>query len=132
MTVVDVHTHMLTREWIELLRQNGGGKYSVKSTKAGDIAIHLRDAPFMTLFPQMWDYDLRIEAMNKAGVDIAIVSLSCPNVFWGSSEVSLKAARTVNDSMAANQRARPDRIRWFASLPWQYPESARKELIRAT
>ena len=32
MTVIDIHTHMLTLDWIELLRAHGGGKYSVKKT----------------------------------------------------------------------------------------------------
>ena len=38
----------------------------------------------------------------------------------------------MNDDMAKAQRAYPDRIRWFASLPWQYPALAVKELTRAT
>ena len=132
MPVIDIHTHMLTLEWIELLRGNGGGKYAVKKTKANQDAIHLYDAPFMTLMRGMWDYDLRIENMDKAGVDVAVVSLTCPNVFWGGRDISIKAARMVNDSMAEQQRARPDRIRWFASLPWQYADDAKAELARAT
>ena len=131
MTVIDVHTHMLTHEWIDLLRAHGGGKYSVKKTPAQQDAVHLYDAPFMTLMPGMWDYDLRVAAMDKAKVDLAIISLTCPNVFWGGREISLKAAQLVNDSMAEQQRARPDRIRWFASLPWQYAEDALAELNRA-
>ena len=132
MTVIDIHTHMLTQAWIDLLREHGAGKYSVKDTRAGQRAIHLYDVPFMTLFPGMWDYDLRIKAMDAAGVDIAVVSLTCPNVFWGDRAVSLRAAQMVNDSMAEQQRARPDRIRWFASLPWQYADDAVAELARAT
>ena len=58
MPVIDIHTHMLTLDWIELLRAHGGGKYSVKKTPANQDAIHLYDAPFMTLMPGMWDYDL--------------------------------------------------------------------------
>jgi aminocarboxymuconate-semialdehyde decarboxylase len=131
MTIIDIHTHMLTREWIDLLRAHGGGKYSVKKTPAQQDAVHLYNAPFMTLMPGMWDYDLRIAAMDKAKVDLAVVSLTCPNVFWGGREVSLKAAQLVNDSMAEQQRARPNRIRWFASLPWQYAEDALAELNRA-
>ena len=130
MTVIDIHTHMLTLGWIELLSAHGGGKYSVRKTRAQQDAVHLYDAPFMTLMPGMWDYDLRIKNMDKAGVDLAVVSLTCPNVFWGGREVSLKAARIVNDSMAEQQRARPDRIRWFASLPWQYADDAKAELAR--
>jgi aminocarboxymuconate-semialdehyde decarboxylase len=130
MPVIDIHTHMLTLDWIELLRVHGGGKYSVKQTPAKQDAVHLYDAPFMTLMPGMWDYDLRIKNMDRAGVDVAIVSLTCPNVFWGGREVSLQAARIVNDSMSEQQRAKPDRIRWFASLPWQYADDATAELAR--
>ena len=130
MPIIDIHTHMLTLDWIELLRTHGGGKYSVKKTPANQDAIHLYDAPFMTLMPGMWDYDLRINNMDRAKVDIAVVSLTCPNVFWGGREVSLRAARMVNDSMAEQQRAKPDRIRWFATLPWQYADDAKAELAR--
>lgn len=131
MTVIDVHTHMLTTDYLDLLRYAGSGHYQVSTTKAGQDAIFMDGAPFMTLFPQMWDYDLRIEAMDRAGVDLAIVSLTTPNVYWGGREISLHAARMVNDSMAQQQRARPDRIRWFASLPWQHAEDAVMELGRA-
>ena len=131
MTVIDVHTHMLTLEWIEQLRRHGGEKYSVKPTAAGQNAVHLYDAPFMTLFPGMWDYELRIKRMDEAGVDVAIVSLTCPSVYWGGREISLATAKMVNNSMAEQQRLRPDRIRWFASLPWQFADDAVAELARA-
>ena len=130
MTVVDVHTHMLTRDYLELLRQHGSGKYTMKKTAAGQDAVHLYDAPFMTLFPGMWDYELRIRKMDEAKVDVAIVSLTCPNAYWGGREVANKAARMVNDSMAEQQRSKPDRIRWFASLPFQYADDAKAELAR--
>jgi len=130
MTVVDVHTHMLTLDWIDLLRERGGPRYEVKKTKAGQETIWMDGAPFMTLMPGMWDYDLRIKAMDKAKVDLAIVSLTCPNCFFGGREVSLQAAQFVNDSMAEQQCAHPDRIRWFASLPWQYADDAKAELAR--
>src|SRR5256714_9995651 len=130
MTVVDVHTHMLTLDWIELLKTRGGGQYEVKKTRAGQNSIWKDGAPFMTLFPGMWDYELRIEAMDKAKVDVAIVSLTCPNCFFGDRATSLKAAQIVNDSMAEQSRARGDRIRWLASIPWQYADDATVELAR--
>ena len=95
MTVIDVHTHMLTLDWIELLKQHGG-VYDVKPTKAGQNSIWQDGAPFMTLMPGMWDYDLRIKAMDKAKVDVAIVSLTCPNCFFGDRATSLTAARAAD------------------------------------
>jgi aminocarboxymuconate-semialdehyde decarboxylase len=130
MTVVDVHTHMLSERWIALLRAHGG-RYTLEEVPGGQRAVHVSGAPFMTLTPGMLDYRLRVRRMDEAGVDLAIISLTCPNVFWGGPEVSLEAARATNDDMAAAQRAWPDRIRWLASLPWQYPELALEELDRA-
>jgi aminocarboxymuconate-semialdehyde decarboxylase len=129
MTVIDVHTHMLTLDWIELLKQQGG-VYDVKPTRAGQNSIWKDGAPFMTLMPGMWDYDLRIAAMDKAKVDLAIISLTCPNCFFGDRAISLKAAQIVNGSMAEQANARPDRIRWLASIPWQYADDAKAELAR--
>lgn len=131
MTVIDVHTHMLTLDFLDLLRKESGGKYEIRKTRAGQDTIWHDGAPFMTLFSGMWDYEERIAAMDAAKVDVAIVSLTSPNVYWGDRAVSLKAARMVNDSMAAQQRARPDRIRWFASLPFQFADDAVAELDRA-
>jgi aminocarboxymuconate-semialdehyde decarboxylase len=129
--VIDVHTHCLTEAWFELLQRHGGPRYSVKTVSGGMRAIHLDGAPFMTPVPAMFDYDLRIRTMNDVGVDLGIVSLTCPNCYWGGPVVSLEAARIMNEDMAAARTAHPDRLRWFASLPWQYPERAVQELERA-
>jgi aminocarboxymuconate-semialdehyde decarboxylase len=127
--VVDVHTHMLTKEWLSLLEQHGG-RYTLKEVLGGLRAIHLDGSPFMTPVPNMFDWEARIANMNKARVDIAVTSLSCPNVYWGGPEVSLKAAKVMNDDMAKAQKTWPDRIRWFASLPWQHEALALQELKR--
>ena len=129
--VVDIHTHMLNREWLDLLKRYGAPRYSVAQVDAGVEAVHKDGAPFMTLTPGMFDYELRIRNMDRARVDLAVVSLTCPNAYWGGPEISLKAARIVNDDMATAQRRYPERIRWFASLPWQHRDLALQELGRA-
>jgi aminocarboxymuconate-semialdehyde decarboxylase len=103
----------------------------VRQVTGGMRAIHLDGAPFMTPVPAMFDYDLRLRTMGEVGVDIGIVSLTCPNCYWGGADVSLRAARLMNDDMAAARIAHPDRIRWLASLPWQYADRALSELERA-
>lgn len=129
--VIDVHTHMLSREWAASLKEHGAPRYAVKSVAGVGDVIHLNGAPFMTMLPEMFDYEMRIKNMDKARVDVAVISLTCPNVYWGGAEVSQRVARRINDDMAAAQSAYPDRIRWFASLPWQHSELAVAELARA-
>ncbi|MBV8355969.1 MAG: amidohydrolase family protein [Candidatus Eremiobacteraeota bacterium] len=122
---------MLTHEWLALLEQHGAPLYTVREVPGGLRAIHLNGAAFMTPVPEMFDYEMRIRDMDKAKVDVAIVSLSCPNVYWGAPEISLKAAQIMNDSMAQAQDRYPERVRFLASLPWQHPELALRELARA-
>jgi len=128
--IIDVHTHMFTRRWLELLRAHGH-PYSVQVRP--DRRDEIFRGPTAVVFPQPghFDYHLRIEAMDAAGIDVSIVSLTCPNVYWGGENVSGEAARESNASMADAQRIHRDRIRWFASLPWEYPERAVAELRRS-
>ncbi|TMH96782.1 MAG: 2-amino-3-carboxymuconate-6-semialdehyde decarboxylase, partial [Betaproteobacteria bacterium] len=130
MKVVDVHTHMLNEAWLRLLKKHGG-RYKVKKVKGGQTGIHRDGAPFMTLTPGMFDYETRIRAMDEAGVDIAIVTLTSPNVYWGSAKISLFASKLINDDMAAQQKRYPQRIRFMCSLPWQHAKLALAELERA-
>jgi len=130
MKVIDVHTHMLSHAYLALLRKHGGG-YRVKKVAGGQTGIVKDGAPFMTLMPGMFDYETRLRAMDAARVDLAIVTLTSPNVYWGPPSVSLKASRLVNDDMAAQQRRYPERIRFMCSIPWQHPKLALQELKRA-
>src|SRR5262245_25441123 len=116
--VIDVHTHMLTHEWVKMLESHGKSPYTLAEVRGGLRAIHLDGAPFMILVSPMFDWDLRVTNMSKARVDVVVVSLTCLNVFWGALEVSLKAARHVNDEFAQAQTAHLGRIWWFASLSW--------------
>ena len=130
MKVIDVHTHMLNHAYLALLRKHGGG-YRVKKVAGGQTGIVKDGAPFMTLMPGMFDYATRLRAMDAAGVDMAIVTLTSPNVYWGSPKISLQAAQVVNDDMAAQQKRSPERIRFMCSVPWQHPKLALQELKRA-
>jgi aminocarboxymuconate-semialdehyde decarboxylase len=131
MKVIDVHTHMLNDAFLKLLKKHAGRHYAVKKVTGGQTGIHRDGAPFMTLTPGMFDYELRLKAMDEARVDLAIVTLTSPNCYWGSASASLAAARVVNDDMAAQSRRYPDRIRFMCSLPWQHAKLAVAELRRA-
>ena len=128
--VIDVHTHMLNQAWLKLLERHGRPRYTLKAVTGGLRAIHLDGAPFMTPVPEMFDWDLRIKNMDRVGIDVAVVSLTCPNVYWGGEKLSLDAARVMNDEMAKARKTWPDRIQWLASLPWQHEKAALAELKR--
>jgi len=128
---IDVHTHMLNNDYLALLEKHGAPRLTIKEVVGGLRAIHLDDAPFMTPVPGMFDYESRIKMMDEVGIDVSVLSLTCPNVYWGTAEISLQAARIMNDDMAAARTRYGGRIEYFCSLPWQHAELARGELERA-
>jgi aminocarboxymuconate-semialdehyde decarboxylase len=129
MAIIDVHTHAYTHQWLEILKHKGG-HYGLKTRPDGHQEIFRGDTPVAFPQPGHFDYELRIRQMNATGIDVSIVSLTCPNVYWGTEETSCLAAKESNDSMAEAQNKYPDRIRWFTSLPWEYPQRAIEELVR--
>ncbi len=130
MSVIDVHTHMFTTKWLELLKREGG-IYSIKTRPDGQQEIFRGNTPVVIPQRGHFDYDLRVKHMDAAGIDVSVVSLTCPNVYWGNEGVSCRAAIESNDTMAEAQKTYPDRIRWFTSLPWEYPARAIEELRRS-
>lgn len=129
--IVDVHTHMVSEPYLDLLRREGGPKYAFRTLPAGGEVIDKDGVPFFTLLPAMWDFDLRIRDMDAAGVDMAILSLTSPNAIFADPDLSRRAAVMMNDAFAEARSAHPDRLRWFAALPWTDPMAATEELSRA-
>lgn len=132
MTVIDIHTHMLTPPWLELIRGATSSRYHVV-TDPDDPEVHrifVRGVPysFHTPRPSYFDWELRMEKMDEAGVDVAVVSLTCPQANFGGPDTAAKAARVSNDDMIAAQKRWPDRIRFLAAIPWLYPQQAIEEL----
>jgi aminocarboxymuconate-semialdehyde decarboxylase len=127
--VVDVHTHMYSRRWLDALKASGDPDTVVVPGSPESIAY--RGTNYAVLASNMFDWAERIAKMDAAGVDIALISLTAPNVYWGTAQQSIQAARIVNDEYAEAQARWPSRIRWFASLPWDDADAAIKELHRA-
>ena len=128
--LIDMHTHALSESWLHVLATRGTSDFLVTHGPAGPVisqggSVHLRTNP------AMFDYEVRIADMKRAGIDLSIVSLTAPNVYWGDEATSVAASRAINDDMAGAQLAYPNQIRFFASLPLEYPVRAIEELDRA-
>jgi 2,3-dihydroxybenzoate decarboxylase len=73
----------------------------------------------------------RLEAMDRAGIERAVLSLSGPGVQIERDRVTAcRRARAANDFLAREIQARPDRYSGFAHLPMQDPIAAAAELER--
>lgn len=127
--VIDCHTHMFSDGWVETVRANPDSNTRILQ---GERFLELdhRGARIVRFSPEMTDWALRIRNMDAAGVDVAVISLTTPSVHIGDEAFSVALANRINDDFAEAQRAWPDRIRWLAALPWDYPEAAVREMER--
>src|SRR5262245_19804053 len=125
--VVDVHTHMYSHGWVKAVEEAADPTFRIGEN--GALLYRRRSIGRMT--PPMLDWDLRIKDMDDANVDVGLISLTAPNVYWGTRAQSVAAARSINDDYLAAQRKYDGRIRWFASLPFQHEADALAELRRA-
>jgi len=130
-TVIDIHTHAFGQPYLDMLVEHGAPDYGTRQMQDGKEYLVEKGVPAVALQSEAFDYADKIRQMDRYGIDLAIVSLSSPSVFWGGETISTQASALVNDSQAAAQAAYPDRIRWLASLPWEYPDLAVAELDRA-
>ena len=133
MAVIDVHTHMLTTDYLGFLdRARRPQVRTHKPTAAGQDSIWMQGAPFMTLMPEMWDYDARIRDMDKAGVDLAVVSLTCPNAFSATKPSASRPRRWSMTPWPSSSLRGPTGSPGSRRLPWQYADAAIAELERTT
>jgi len=73
----------------------------------------------------------RLAAMDEAGIDVAVLSLTTPGVQNLAPDNAVELARLANDRLAASVREYPDRLQGFACLPTPAPQAAARELERA-
>ncbi len=75
--------------------------------------------------------ELRLEAMDQAGIDLAVLSMTTPGVqAEPDTNVAIKRARIENDFLAREITKHPTRYAGFAHLPLQDAKAAADELSR--
>jgi predicted TIM-barrel fold metal-dependent hydrolase len=83
--------------------------------KTGDILKHTTHAFYDRL--TKWHPSQAIEAMDKDGIAVSVLSVSTPSVWLGDLEGSRVFAREVNDAAAKMQSDYKGRFGHFAALP---------------
>jgi hypothetical protein len=72
--------------------------------------------------------DKRIAAMDAAGVDMQVLSLTSPGTEQLDAAEAMALARESNDALAAAVKKNPKRFAGFAALPTMVPDKAAAEL----
>jgi aminocarboxymuconate-semialdehyde decarboxylase len=127
---LDIHTHYYTQGFFQKIRENGG-EFSFSTDPTGRSIITYNGARFFGVTAPMTDVSKRIEDMDRVGIDVEVVSLSTPNVFFADAKGQPDVAKMMNDAYAELIAKYPKRFKAFASIPMDAPDAALAELHRA-
>jgi aminocarboxymuconate-semialdehyde decarboxylase len=127
---LDLHTHFYTDAFFQTIRDLPS-EFSFGTSSSGQTIITYRGARFFGVTPAMTDVSKRIEDMDRVGIDVEVVSLSTPNVFFTGAQHQPAVARMINDSYAELIAQHPKRFKGFASIPMDARDEALEELHRA-
>jgi 2,3-dihydroxybenzoate decarboxylase len=91
------------------------------------------DSIFADIEKRLADFDqLRLETMDKAGIDVAVLSVTTPGVqSEPDAKLAVGLARSANDLLAREVQKRPRRYAGFAHVAMQDVGAAADELQRA-
>jgi len=127
---IDIHTHYYPEAFFQKIRELPG-EFTFDKDPTGRTIIKYRGARFFGIQPPMTDVGKRLEDMDRVGIDIEVISLSTPNVFFADEQHQPEIARMVNDAYADLIAKHGNRFKGFASIPMDAPDAALKELQRA-
>ncbi len=129
---IDLHTHILPRQWPDLDKKYGyGGFVRLEHHKPCCARMMQGDRFFREIADNAWEPTRRIEECDRAGVSMQVLS-TVPVMFsyWARPEDALDLSRRLNDHIAEVVRAHPTRFAGLATIPLQDPEMAAQELER--
>lgn len=109
---VDVHTHIILPEYVEVLKAHG--------------------AELEETFPlPAWDAERHIAFMDSASIRTAVLTMPAPQPYYDDTEESAKCIRRVNEVSAKVKQQYPGRFKFCAALPLPDIDAAIREAIYA-
>jgi len=127
---LDLHTHYYPEVFFQMIRDTPS-EFSFDKDPTGRTIITHRGARFFGITPPMTDSAKRLEDMDRVGIDVEVISLSTPNIFFADAQRQPEVARILNDAYAELIARHPTRFKGFASIPMDNPDAALRELHRA-
>src|SRR5271154_732086 len=132
MPVTDIHTHFFPESWPDLAARFGTPDWPwIKHTEAGKAAIMIGNRVFRNITSACWDMNVRLEQMDRNGVDSQIISAT-PVLFGYNREPqhALDCARLFNDAALDLCARGKGRLRALCQVPLQDIDASCAELTR--
>ena len=129
--VVDIHCHVSLPELESTLAGRFRPEYDPFSFHAGAVSNRYNADHFADIIPKLSEPALRLEDMDRMGVDVQAISVAPPQYYyWTEPDLGEKLARRLNERIAEICRQHPTRFVGLGTLPMQDPARANAELDR--
>lgn len=129
---IDIHTHILPRDWPNLKQKYGyGGFINLEHHHPGCARMMLDGTFFREIAENCWSPGARLKECGKTGVDVQVLS-TVPVMFsyWAKPEDTLDLSRRLNDHIAGIVTDYPTRFVGLGTVPMQDPDLAIAEAQR--
>lgn len=126
---IDVHNHLYPIRWLQQLEKMANPKV-VKTGPTSYLAYQNDIIVAHIDRPGHYDPAARIEDMDKAGLDIQILSQTIPSVELLPPDEGIAWAQRINDDLAEICRQYPGRFYFYITLPYQDVDASLKEIER--
>lgn len=133
MGAIDIHTHLMPRDWPDLAARYGGSRWPrlVRDAQGG-CTLYVGDAFNRILQPNAFEPGPRLADCDRLGIERQVLSPAPPLFcYWADGKASAEFFRIQNDAIAAAVAAHPARFIGAGGIPLQAPELAVREMERA-
>ena len=82
---IDAHAHLYPERFLNLIEAQGE-KYPIQIVRPGpgeDRKLIIGGNEFFSFAPDFFDVDVRLSEMAESNVDMQVLSLAPPMVYWG-------------------------------------------------
>ena len=131
MLKIDIHTHILPKNWPNLKERYGYGGFVQLEHCSGCSRMLIDGEHFRDVTKNCWDPYTRIEECDKYDVDVQVLS-TVPVMFsyWAKPKDTADLSMILNDHIAELVTEFPKRFIGLGTLPMQDADLSIKELTR--